>query len=227
MKKVFSILFCVAIMLTGLCSCLSDGMPVTDDKYFSFTEYEDGYAVAAAVTEDYPKNIKLPAEYNGKKVIAVKSEGFKNCPNLEKVVIPAGYKSIGDCAFEGLAKLHNVSISDMNDDGSLTIGYRAFADCAALTEVSFGKAVRKVGAYAFKNTRILRVEFSAVETLGDYAFKDCASLTYVYIPATMKASGVGQGVFYGCKSDVDFVINEQAEGVTVALLTELRSGSEQ
>ena len=48
MKKIFSILFCVAITLTGLCSCLSSGMPVTDDKYFTFTEYEDGYAIAAA-----------------------------------------------------------------------------------------------------------------------------------------------------------------------------------
>ena len=165
MKKIFSILFCVAIILTGLCSCLSSGMPVTDDKYFTFTEYEDGYAIAAATLAEYPKNIKLPAEHNGKKVIAVKSEGFKNCQNLEKVVIPAGYKLIGDGAFEGLKNLHNVSISDIKDEGSLTVGYRAFADCVALTEVSFGKAVKNVGAYAFKNTRILRVEFSAVETL--------------------------------------------------------------
>lgn len=222
MKKIFSILFCVAIILTGLCSCLSSGMPVTDDKYFTFTEYEDGYAIAAATLAEYPKNIKLPAEHNGKKVIAVKSEGFKNCQNLEKVVIPAGYKLIGDGAFEGLKNLHNVSISDIKDEGSLTVGYRAFADCVALTEVSFGKAVKNVGAYAFKNTRILRVEFSAVETLGDYAFKDCVSLTYVYIPETLKAGGIGkEAPFYGCKDDVDFVIHEHAKlnAITVAVLT--------
>lgn len=221
MKKVFSILFCIAIMLTGLCSCLSGGMAVTEDKYFTFTEYEDGYAIAAAVTDDYPKNIKLPAEHNGKKVIAVASEGFKKCYALEKVVIPAGYKLIGDGAFEGLTKLHNVSISDINDEGSLTVGHRAFADCTALTEVSFGKAVKNIGAYSFKNTRILRVEFSAIETLGDYAFKDCVSLTYVYIPETLTASGVAKDApFYGCKGDVDFVIHEHAKlnDVTAAVL---------
>ena len=114
----------------------------------------------------------------------------------------------------------NTSIALRNEETEKE--HIAFADCVALTEVSFGKAVKNVGAYAFKNTRILRVEFSAVETLGDYAFKDCVSLTYVYIPETLKAGGIGkEAPFYGCKDDVDFVIHEHAKlnAVTVAVLT--------
>ena len=222
MKKLFSLLICIALTLVCFASCVSEGPAATDDKYFTFAEYGSGYVISANASEDYPKTLVLPSEHNGKKILAVADGGFKDCKNLEKVVIPFGYEKIGADAFAGLSKLHNVSIAAVNGEGevSLEIGHSAFSDCVALTEVTFGKSVKKIGAYAFKSTRILRIEFSGVEEIGDYAFKDCTALTYVYVPQTLKASGVGLTPFNGVKNDVSFNIDENAKlnGITVELL---------
>lgn len=232
MKKLFSLLICIAITLALFSSCVSGGPTATDDKYFSFTEYGSGLAISAKITEDYPKTLVLPSEHNGKKVLAVADGGFKDCKDLLKVVIPSGYEKIGADAFAGLTKLFNVSIAvasrsgDESDESvsvsevSLTIGHSAFSNCVALTDVTFGKGVKTIEAYAFNSTRILRIEFSGVEEIGDYAFKDCTALTYVYLPSTLKASGLGLTPFSGVKNDVSFNIDEQAKlyGVTVELL---------
>lgn len=230
MKRLVSILFCIAFALMGLCSCLSSGLPTSDEKYFKFVRITDSegnecYSVAAnEAEEEYPKTLKLPTEYNGKKVIAVADAGFKAFGKLEKVIIPYGYEKIGTDAFGGLTKLSNVTIASGEDKGvALTIGHSAFSDCTALTEVFFGRCVKTIEAYAFKSSRILRVELSAVETLGDYAFMDCSALTYVYIPATLTAGGIGVNPpFYGCGDTTDFVIDEQARlnGVSVERLTQ-------
>ena len=231
MKRLVSFLFCIAFALTGLCSCLSTGLPTSDEKYFKFEKIVDDegnecYSVAANEAEtEYPKTLKLPTEHDGKKVIAVSSSGFKAFKDLEKLIIPYGYEKIGTDAFNGLLKLSNVTLAQAGDDeeANLTVGHSAFADCAALTEVYFGRGVKVIEAYAFKSTRVLRVELSAVVTLGDYAFMDCTALTYVFIPGTLTAGGVGlHPPFYGCNSKTEFVIDENARlsGVSVELLTQ-------
>lgn len=233
MKRLVSFLFCIVFALMGLCSCLSTGLPTSDEKYFKFetivdAEGKECYSVAANdAEEEYPKTLKLPTEHDGKKVIAVSDSGFKAFKKLEKLIIPYGYEKIGTDAFNGLPKLSNVTIASAgtDDKANLTIGHSAFADCSALTEVYFGRGVKIIEAYAFKSARILRVELSAVEKLGDYAFMDCTALTYVYIPGTLTAGDIGVNPpFYGCNNITDFVIDETARlnGVSVELLTQIK-----
>lgn len=233
MKRLVSFLFCIAFALMGLCSCLSTGLLTSDEKYFTFEKIVDSegnecYSVAAnEAEEEYPKTLKLPTEHEGKKVIAVANSGFKAFKNLEKLIIPYGYEKIGTDAFNGLPKLSNVTIAQMgtDDKANLTVGHSAFADCSALTEVYLGRGVKIIEAYAFKSTRVLRVELSAVEKLGDFAFMDCTALTYVSIPGTLTAGDIGlKPPFYGCNNITDFNIDPtaRANGVSVELLTQIK-----
>lgn len=238
MKKFFLCILSVVLMLVGMTSCLpKNELFASDGSYFELEEItyngEEAYSVKlkSGVTE-LPEKLVLPLSLEGKQITTVAANGFRGCDGLKKLVIPIGYKYVGTDAFSGCVNLASVELANLaltDGEGSangervndLIIGHSAFSDCTALTTVNFGRSVKTVGAYAFKNTRILRVELSKVAELGDYAFCDCAALTYVYIPSTLTAKGVAKlPPFYGCGEDLVIEINDNARlnGVSYELL---------
>ena len=72
------------------------------------------------------------------------------------------------------------------------IGESAFANCADLTSIQFGKCVN---------------------TIDDYAFKDCTKLTRLIIPSTI--SRIENGAFFGCKNlkELTFEDSEKMLGI--------------
>ena len=72
------------------------------------------------------------------------------------------------------------------------IGESAFANCADLTSIQFGKCVNAI---------------------DDYAFKDCTKLARLIIPSTI--SRIENGAFFGCKSlkELTFEDSEKMLGI--------------
>lgn len=121
---------------------------------------------------------------------------FKECANLEKVVMGEGVYAIGEYAFYGCSALSEVKLG-----GNLThISRYAFSGCKALTAITMGDMVEGVGEYAFENcTSLAQVRLSpALKDLGMYVFKDCTALTEMHFPAAIE--NMGYGVLHNCTS---------------------------
>ena len=100
--------------------------------------------------------------------------------------------NIGNYAFANCSALTTVSFPN-----ATTIGSSAFANCSALTTVSFPNATTissSAFAYCFNLTT---VSFPKVTTIGIRAFASCSSLTTVSFP---KVTTIGNSAFTSCSS---------------------------
>ena len=149
-------------------------------------------------------NVSIPMEYDREHVDVwytydnpgeIKEYAFRQCINLSHADIPGGVAVIGYCAFDECAALTDVSISP----NATEIGSYAFFR-SGLTDVKIPSGVVYIGWHAFRNCQNLRsVEIpNSVETIDMGAFQDCASLESVEIPDSVKY--VAQSAFEGCSS---------------------------
>lgn len=86
---------------------------------------------------------------------------------LETVIIPNGYKSIGKKAF------NNTTIKHITLPNSLeSIGEEAFVECANLKTIAFPAGLKTIGDKAFNNTKLMDVYFLGKEApiVGNDAF---------------------------------------------------------
>ncbi|MCH5351767.1 MAG: leucine-rich repeat protein [Clostridiales bacterium] len=144
---------------------------------------------------------------------------FKDCINLETVVIDDNISSIGKEAFSGCTKLKSVtlptelsaiqeytfkncaSLEEIDIPDTLTfLGVAAFSYCSSLTRIELPAGVTKIPGSAFRGcTALEEVQFGAnVTEFGAYAFNDCASLKEFEIPSGVKT--VAGNLFEGCSS---------------------------
>ena len=116
---------------------------------------------------------------------------FRECANLQNIVLPNNLTSIGLQAFEDCAALKSIVIPD----GVTSIGDSAFEDCKALTSISIPASVNSI----------------------INAFNECTSLKSVYITDIAAWCNIDFGHIWFCgpfKEDSEMYLNNQ-------LLTEL------
>ena len=169
--------------VNGVCTRCEDMITATDDSYFTFTELEDGtYSISWAWNTDFPAEVVIPWEYNGKPVTQVEEEAFDSCDSLKSVTIPSSVTSIGYGAFGLCTSLTSVTISS----GVTSIGVYAFASCYSLTSITIP---------------------NGVTSIGDGAFRGCDSLTSVAIGDDVAFIGIA--VFEGCRSLTNITVSSE------------------
>ena len=89
--------------------------------------------------------IVVPGTYEGKPVISLGTEAFKQNQQLTGIVLPESLKSIGRGAFSGCKKLKEILLPDAVE----TIGKQAFKGCTGLKSITMGTGLRSVGEDAF------------------------------------------------------------------------------
>lgn len=206
----------LSVMIGSLFGCasmeLKDYVP-SDEKYFSFTEIsgelEDGsngvvgYSVKKNAAEELPENLNIPAEYQGKPVTAIDDNAF-NGTALKSVCIPSSVKVVGEKAFADCLSLEKVFFYS-GKTGCTEIGNSAFANCAALTELTMPKTLVKIGDFAFNFCGIKSIEIPRpVEEIGKYAFAFCSSLEKVEIAVKLKT--VGEEAFAQCAENMVMIV---------------------
>lgn len=161
-----------------------------------FTLIKGGCAVKAKDVS-LSGNIVIPSTHKGLVVLCIAENGFKGA-QITGITIP---------------------------DSVTSIGYRAFAGCGALTDISLGNGVTKIGIDAFKDTAffnndnnweddILYIDNclvsarktisgghnikSGVRLVANFAFYNCRELKSITITDSVKR--IGYGAFYGCCS---------------------------
>ncbi len=94
------------------------------------------YAVGAGALL-YSEEIKIPSEFNGKKVSAIVREGFSGAVNLKSITLPDTLTEIGESAFFGAKRLEEIVIPE----SVAKIGANAFLSCESLTVKAVAAAI--------------------------------------------------------------------------------------
>ena len=156
----------------------------------------------------------------------IKDNAFSGCVGLTTLVVPDSVESIGYSAFSGCAGLTSLTLpfvgqsrdwpgdfksmfdgmweelpmarADVTVTGG-SIGYNAFAGCAALGSVCLGAGVTRISSYAFSDCPTLtdvRID-GAAATIDGGAFSDCRALT-IRCTAPARPDGWAEGWNGGC-----------------------------
>jgi hypothetical protein len=131
-------------------------------------------------------------------------------------VIPASVTNIGFRAFAGCTRLTNVTIGN----GVTNIGSGAFSGCANLASVTIPNSVTIIPDRAFENCASLTSVTipNGVISIGNDAFNGCTSLTSVTIPDSVTQIGTtlyagGGNAFANCNSLTNVIIGKSVTNV--------------
>lgn len=112
------------------------------------------------------KVVEVPAG-----VISILAGAFKDCRELESVILPGTLRHINSGAFKGCTSLKSIVIPDR----VTRIGGQAFSGCSALVSADIP---------------------DNVEEIGESAFYKCSSLKSIVLPKGLKE--INDSLFYGC-----------------------------
>ena len=158
-------------------------------------------------SRNYDKLGKLRILEIPQSIESISDDFFKDCVNLQSVVISEGVTRIGDHSFANCRKLREITIP-----GSVkTIGKGAFENCQSLSKVTIVEGATTIGEEAFKNCKSLKCVSIAdsVSEIGEEAFAFCDSLSEAFLPKGIIKIEVR--LFYNCESLRDITL---PQGVT-------------
>ncbi len=188
--------------------------------YADVEEKEDEvYITGLTEKGKFDDNIVIPATIEGKKVVSIGREAFRDAKNLKSVTMEEGITHISENAFLGCDNLESVSIPA----SVASVGTNAFTNTkwesamlansdyivvnGILIKVKQGKAsytvpegVTVIGSGVFyNNVSVTLVELpQSVKVIGDYAFAGCTALESISLPAETKE--IGYAAFSGCEN---------------------------
>jgi len=137
----------------------------TDESCFFFDE-ELGSIYLYDGEEPCPKDVIIPSEINGVKVVSIDGSSFSQI-NLTSVVIPDSVTYIGDSAFAD-NDLTSVTLGN----GVETIAQGAFNN-NPLTSINIPNSVTTIEAWAFANNQLTNLELpNSVKILESGAFQN-------------------------------------------------------
>lgn len=177
------------------------------ESVFHFEDFDGGVRIIACLDTD-SEYIKIPAQLDGKPVVALSDGAFSGCASLVAVDIPHSVSSFGTGIFEGCDKLATIRTPAFyNAQGDMFVGYLFGADSyeknatavpASLSNLILLSCPETIDANVFYRCKSLA--FAAlpegVSAIADFAFADCQSLAYVHLPGTLQS--IGDYAFLDC-----------------------------
>ena len=122
-------------------------------------------------------------------------EAFKDCYNLQVLVLPEGLQKVGYMMVAGCKNLQAIDIPASVEE----IEQSAFEDCRSIKSITFGGA--SSGAPGRFNAPAAA---SQLKKIGNWAFYNAHELQHLDIPEGVEEIGVG--AFYGCTYLEDMVL---------------------
>ena len=141
MKKVFSILLCLCILVSTsvFVQLYASAETVHIDGDFKFTVSNNKATITKYIGSD--PIVTIPSTLNNYDVLCIGRESFYDCTSLTNITIPNGVTSIGGWAFSGCTSLTSITIPN-----SVTgIGDYAFYSCTSLTNITIPNSVTNIG----------------------------------------------------------------------------------
>ena len=173
-KKTISSVLAVLIVLLSVVNCFG----VSAKGEFEYEKLDSGNITITAYNGD-GKNVVVPSEIDGKKVVSISENVFSCNKKIKDVKIGEGIETIGKNAFNNCIYLENVTFPS----SLKSIGENAFFTCTSLKSVTFPGNLEEIGTGSFFGCNGLsEVSLpSGLKSVGDYAFAFCSSLESVKI----------------------------------------------
>ncbi len=140
------------------------------------------------------QNVIIPETVN-----TIEKYAFYNCQYMDIINIPSQVINIEEYAFANCTLLNNVIIPS-----SITkISSHVFFNCVSLDSIIFPDSITDIGWSAFENCiNLSKIVFSNnLKTIEGSAFANCKKITSIYIPQSLQSCdthySTGYGVFRG------------------------------
>ncbi len=236
MKKLKAlILLFISITVIAFSVSCGDGTDNNGEPSSGTVEYvfrvSDDEKIIITRCKSQESVVQIPAEIDGKPVVAISDKAFFMNSKAVEIIIPSGVETIGTSAFEACSVLKKITISSTVN----SIGDMAFNNCPKLEDiiVESGSALKQMGKDVFsgcralktneyENTRYLPNEDGKYEILISVtstditsakihpdtkiilakAFSQCKSLKEIEIPENVEH--LGSEAFSGC-SNLDMI----------------------
>ena len=129
---------------------------------------------------------------------------FQGNETLKKVLLPESSKYIGRDMFAGCTSLRSITLPDAVDE----VKENAFQDCTNLS-IFHSKPLKRIGANAFENTSIAKIDLSEVTYMGQEAFRN----TKVYNIDLTNLTEIPDDAFHECKSLVNVKFSDRLHSI--------------
>ena len=133
---------------------------------------------ATCIDKGTKGTVTIPEYVNGRRVFTTGQCSFKNCNQMNAVIIPSTVTDVANASFRGCTSMTTVVISS-----SLNyISSYGFSDCTSLSSISPLLSVTSIEEGAFGNCSSLTsiVLGSKLKNIGSVAFNYCDSLISLY-----------------------------------------------
>lgn len=190
----------VTLFSTSIKNVFAEVGDIIQDDTFKYTVLDDN-SVSLKKTikkaDIADKDIIIPSEVEGKKVVEIGSNAFAGC-KLKSVVIPDTVVEIKESAFDTCSKLENIQIPNSVKE----IGPLAFAACKVLKQIDLPNSITVLHKNLFSSCPALEkvVIPEGVTLVERSVFSDCESLTEVTIPKSLQNIEYPAFVFNHCTS---------------------------
>lgn len=153
--------------------------------------------------------VEIPSTIDGKNVISLKAEIFKNKKGITEVVIPNTLERIEYSAFEGCSGIKKINIPG----NVIQIGNFAFEDCTGLSEVTLNQGTTNIGTGIFMNCSGIKkiVIPEGVTEIPYEMFVNCSGLTEIELSKTVTT--IGGSAFWGCSSLKELKLNDNVTSI--------------
>ena len=134
----------------------------------------------------------------------IKQGGFKNCVNLQNIIMPDVIQQVDNYAFKDCTKLDKIHIPD----NIKKISKELFQDCTALKEIVLSDNITSIEDEAFENcTSLTKVTVgNKVSSIGRDVFSGCTALPQITLPASVQT--IGDKAFSHCEALADVKLSE-------------------
>ena len=136
-------------------------------------------------------SIDIPSTINGKNVVGIGPQAFRNQSELTSVTLPSTIASIGNRAFQFCYKLKTINMSST----TVTRIEDYTFDTCAISSISLPSTIAYIGEGAFIRSGMHTYIPTNVTFIGDYAYANVTSTTLI-IPSSV--STIGTNAFMGC-----------------------------
>lgn len=157
---------------------------------------EDEIDLAALeIQEQVLKDVTFPNVHEYEKLDA---QGFRNNPEIHRVIVPEGAKDIPRSMFFACINLVSIRLPS-----SLTnIADFAFANCDSFVDLTGlrNTHIKTIGTSAFENCKMLaKIELpNTLCTLEGAAFAGCSNLKTIHFERNSSLKRIGAHCFHGC-----------------------------
>ena len=185
------------ISVLGVQNASMSSINITEEKYF---ELNEGYlSLSETYKNEFKKNVVnlvIPSKIENEEVIGIDDFAFTGLTNIKTVKISSDLEKIGDSAFRDCENIENVIIIGKVKK----IDKFAFYNTKKLVSITLPHGLERIESWAFKNCIGLTTFTvpSTVNYIGESAFSGCTSLTKINIPELVTV--IDKWLFLNCMS---------------------------